>query len=603
MLRFFLFHRSVGGFIYFSLLFLLQRITEVPAAATAGSSSPSSSSPGSLKTCLAWRPCAAVSTDHGDALAAWMDGATAMTTAGGRGMMRGSAAAASAAAAAAAAANGTAPLSVLHVDFHADISVPGAPLPPPHELRHRWRGDDALRLRLAEAADLASFQLSAVWAGLVDQIIWVRPVHRPVDAHERADAQHHRSAADAAVRETHLLFYNRSRGSGTFETLTFEQGNPAHARERAFALANFDAQGIHHAEYAFEAMHIDLLAPPPRSADAASSAQRLPLRHDAQFILDIDLDFFIPFRRHAGSPPWAVAFSSADPAMGFGELSMPSCGENIARRCPRAQWADTACPVWQALLAVQDKVFGADDDRALDDADSGAAAAQISAAAGGEGVVAWQCLQELHTLVVQVKYGPGARELQCLQHHLNPAEWVLWAKLVQDQPRAFHNLLRESTCVTLPKSNRSSSSSSSSASTTKENTTALSSVARYLQAGVCGTEELQLMVDQLGRLLTSLLPKRPVMITVARSTDYWTPVSEVARVELSVLQMLQEVYGQKAGDETVVFRGGGLRQEPAGSNGTAYGVAAEEAMCARHQRGATPAKIMLAAAQWCSRQP
>ncbi len=513
-----------------------------------------------------------------------MAGAAARTPGGAAVMMRGSAAAA----AAAAAANGTAALSVLHVDFHADINVPGAFLPPPHELRPRWRGDTALRARLAEAADLASFQLSAVWAGLVDQILWVRPVHLPVDARERDDALHHRSSADAAVHETHLLFYNRT----SFETLTFAQGNPAHALERARALADLDAQGLHHAEYAFEALHIDLLAPPSRrrgAADAASSPPRhqLPLRPDAAFILDIDLDFFIPFRRHAGSPPWAAAFGSADPTLGFGELSMPSCGETLARRCPRAQWADPACPVWRALLAVQDKVFGADDDRALDDADSAGAAALIATAAGGEGVVPWQCLQELHTLVLQVKYGPGARELQCLQHHLTPAEWMLWAKLLQDQPRAFHNLLRESACVVTPQSTHSGSRSTTTA------------VARYVQAAACGTKDLRPMVDQLGRLLKSLLPKRPVMITVARSTDYWTPVSEVARVELSVLQMLQEVYGQTAVDETVMFRGGGARQEPARSNETVYGAGAE-AMCARHRRGATPAEDMLAAAQRCS---
>ena len=109
------------------------------------------------------------------------------------------------------------------------------------------------------------------------------------------------------------------------------------------------------------------------------------------------------------------------------------------------------------------------------------------------------------------------------------------------------------------------------------------------------------MVDQLRRLLTSLLPRQPVMITVARSTDYWTPVAEVARVELSVLQMLQDVYGQKTVDETVVFRRGGLRQEPTESTETMPKTAAKR-MCAQHWRGATPAEDILDAVQLCSRQ-
>ena len=97
------------------------------------------------------------------------------------------------------------------------INVPGAFLPPPHELRPRWRGDTALRARLAEAADLASFQLSAVWAGLVDQILWVRPVHLPVDARER-DAAEGRvalaaGAAEGAVAKHHVGANARAPGA------------------------------------------------------------------------------------------------------------------------------------------------------------------------------------------------------------------------------------------------------------------------------------------------------------------------------------------------------------------------------------------------------
>ena len=38
-----------------------------------------------------------------------------------------------------------------------------------------WRVDLAARARIADAADLANYQLTAVWAGLVDSVLWLRP--------------------------------------------------------------------------------------------------------------------------------------------------------------------------------------------------------------------------------------------------------------------------------------------------------------------------------------------------------------------------------------------------------------------------------------------
>ena len=52
------------------------------------------------------------------------------------------------------------------------------------------------------------------------------------------------------------------------------------------------------------------------------------------------------------------------------------------------------------------------------------------------------------------------------------------------------------------------------------------------------------MVDELGQVLKFLLPAVPVVISIARSTDYWTPVSEFAAIEVAVLKMLQSVYGK-----------------------------------------------------------
>ncbi len=57
-------------------------------------------------------------------------------------------------------------VSVVHFDAHPDLSVPARPI------ERAWR--DAPRALVA-ASDIASFQLSAVWVGLVSRVVWVRP--------------------------------------------------------------------------------------------------------------------------------------------------------------------------------------------------------------------------------------------------------------------------------------------------------------------------------------------------------------------------------------------------------------------------------------------
>ena len=51
------------------------------------------------------------------------------------------------------------PLAVLHVDAHADLNVPGDRIP----AGTGWLGNAAAADPLLKAADLANFQLSAVW--------------------------------------------------------------------------------------------------------------------------------------------------------------------------------------------------------------------------------------------------------------------------------------------------------------------------------------------------------------------------------------------------------------------------------------------------------
>jgi hypothetical protein len=56
--------------------------------------------------------------------------------------------------------------SVVHFDAHPDLTVPARPI------ERAWR--EAPRALVA-ASDIASFQLSAVWFGLVSRVVWVRP--------------------------------------------------------------------------------------------------------------------------------------------------------------------------------------------------------------------------------------------------------------------------------------------------------------------------------------------------------------------------------------------------------------------------------------------
>jgi hypothetical protein len=57
-------------------------------------------------------------------------------------------------------------VDVVHFDAHPDLAVPANPLD-----RAWWERPGAL----VAAVDIASFQLAAVWVGLVDRVVWLRP--------------------------------------------------------------------------------------------------------------------------------------------------------------------------------------------------------------------------------------------------------------------------------------------------------------------------------------------------------------------------------------------------------------------------------------------
>ena len=60
-------------------------------------------------------------------------------------------------------------VTVVHFDAHPDLGVPAEPV---EELAGSGRDDPAA---LIAGLDIATFQLAAVWLGLVDRIVWLRP--------------------------------------------------------------------------------------------------------------------------------------------------------------------------------------------------------------------------------------------------------------------------------------------------------------------------------------------------------------------------------------------------------------------------------------------
>eukprot|EP00971_Amphidinium_carterae_P220780 4383439-Amphidinium_carterae.1 len=101
-----------------------------------------------------WQKCVFIANDHGQVLEEWLAVAHGYLSEGSK-------------------------LTVWHVDAHSDLNVPSTDRLP-QNARESWRDDASVRAGLANSADLANFQLMAVWAGLVDQIFWVQHgAHKP----------------------------------------------------------------------------------------------------------------------------------------------------------------------------------------------------------------------------------------------------------------------------------------------------------------------------------------------------------------------------------------------------------------------------------------
>jgi len=202
--------------------------------------------------------CIFLSNDHGDALEEWLRATSGADQ----------------------------PLAVFHVDAHNDLNVPegNEPLTSPAssaELRRRWQHNSTLVHQLTAGVDLANFQLTAVRAGVVDRIVWVR-----------------QSSAGDRVEVLHSVHSLRLEGSA-FDDDEVYLSTSYDASAEAAALQEASEGGI---GFSFHEV-------PEHALSRPEVVQELAALLDAQgYILDIDLDFFCPRR---GSPqPRAVGWPS-----------------------------------------------------------------------------------------------------------------------------------------------------------------------------------------------------------------------------------------------------------------------------------------------------
>lgn len=85
------------------------------------------------------------------------------------------------------------------------------------------------------------------------------------------------------------------------------------------------------------------------------------------------------------------------------------------------------------------------------------------------------------------------------------------------------------------------------------------------------------------RKILQALPHPPILVTIARSSDYWTPISLVGHLEATVLEMLADIFPIETDGEVLP---GQPMPQPARA-------------CAGHADGTSTAANLLGAAQLC----
>ena len=210
-----------------------------------------------------------------------------------------------------------APVAVLHVDAHNDLNVPTASWASSTVFLGRptvgWFQNSTVVRELLNAVDLASFQLAAVWAGLVDRIIWIRQGDAP--------------PTDSKSR------------------LTFDHSTRM-----------FDDNILHSVdEEVTERLDDGLYTFHERSEETLNYAEVLlttkELFEDRDYVLDIDLDFFVASDARPPKAPWAAASPSRQsPQDAFtGAFPHALCGQ-LLLACRR--WSDPRCTFWDQLEAA-----------------------------------------------------------------------------------------------------------------------------------------------------------------------------------------------------------------------------------------------------------
>lgn len=396
-----------------------------------------------------WRDCAVVSTDHGGVLDQWLFAAKSQSSVAHTG------------------------LAVLHVDAHADMNVPEVF----DDGVHNWNESDQTIARIQQKADLASFQLAAVWAGLIDNVIWVKPTGSSNVASDN--------------NEPWIIWLNQSQH--TFEAAPRRSSNAQAAIKSGFEMREYQWQIYRDVEVASTDLE-DAIVNTRVCQPAYKQSKAAGCKRDMNYILDIDLDHFIAEEFYPGSPPWGR--SGGEDGFNCRDATLGNCGREMATHplCEKAGWTNPDCPIWKEVQRVL-----ADDRTASSQQRVGFGSTNLPSNTETRNNISIACSAAVSKYMQTLQMLPKAEGLRCLSNFVWQHEWVLWADHI---------------C--------------------RENSLAETHALKLWDIG-------EHRLDGVERLLKGL-SKPPVLVTIARSSDHWTPVVAIPKVEAAVLKMLKRVF-------------------------------------------------------------